>query len=106
VEKPPFSEKFELISRGLVEAVAEKYDTYNKCKYIARKEHNESPIFYLVGSAKPMPVCSGRWATWEGWKRKPPSTRRTEADGGTIGRMVLGEHHAHHIGSPMQTRCQ
>jgi hypothetical protein len=42
----------------------------------------------------------------EGWKRKPPSTRRTEVDGGTIGRMVLGEHHTHHIGSPMQARCQ
>ena len=40
----------------------------------------------------------GRIVGWE----KPPSTRRTEADGGTIGRMVLGEHYAHHTGSSMQ----
>jgi len=23
-----------------------------------------------------------------------------------LGRMVLGEHHTHHIGSPMQAQCQ
>jgi hypothetical protein len=67
--------------------------TYNKCKYVARKEHNEPPIFYLVGSAKPMPVCSGRWAAWEGWKRKPPLTAGPRAsEGKRMGRVV---HHKH-----------
>jgi hypothetical protein len=42
-----------------------------------------------------------------GWKkRKPPSNQVRLADGGTIWGMVLGEHHTHHIGSQMQTRCQ
>ena len=39
-------------------------------------------------------------------KKTPIDTSLTKADGGTIGRMVLGEHYAHHTGSPMQTRCQ
>jgi len=95
VETPPFSEKFELISGSLVEAVAEKYDarkdkanchTYNKCKYIARKEYNEPPIFYLVGSAKPMPLCSGRWTAWRGGKENP---HRPYADGGVTKKEIL-----------------
>ncbi len=65
-----------ICSGGLVEAVAEKYNcrkdsadchTYNKCKYIARKEHSEPPVFYLVGSANPMPI-----------KRKAPTDQSSE----------------------------
>ena len=59
----------------LVEVFAEKYDawknkaycdTYYKCKYIARNEHSEPPVFYLVGSAKSMLIYFGRWAEWRG----------------------------------------
>ena len=66
-------------SEDVVEAVAEKYDawkdkadchTYNECKYVARKEHSEPPVFYLVGNAKPMPIWSGRWAAWGGVGKK------------------------------------
>ena len=39
-------------------------------------------------------------------KKTPIDTSLTKADGGTIGRMVLGEHYAHHTDSLMQTRCQ
>jgi len=61
------------LSGDLLKVVAEKYNcrkdkadchTYDKCKYIARKEHSEPPGFYLVGSAKPMPLSSGRWGAW------------------------------------------
>jgi hypothetical protein len=55
--------------------------TYNKCKYVARKEHNEPPIFYLVESAKPMPVCSGRWAAWRAGKENPQQQAHLAAGG-------------------------
>jgi len=55
-------------SEDVVEAVAEKYDawkdkadchTYNECKYVARKEHSEPPVFLSLkvqSLCQPAPV--------------------------------------------------
>ena len=61
----------------MVEAVAKKYDD---CKdeadchpsdegnSIAQKGHVELRFLTWVGSAKSMPIYSGRWAAWRGGK--------------------------------------
>jgi hypothetical protein len=53
-------------------------------------------------------IYSGRWAAWRDGKENPHrhGAHRYKPMGVPSGRMVLGEHHTHHIGSQMQTGCQ